>query len=93
MLTKQKDLILQRVMGIFSRISVFTDFFINTIFFMCYLSLLLYSISAILFLKFKGNSRNPAAPANTCMIESGKTIDVPLLKFSLKTLKKHLFKA
>ena len=33
MLTKQKDFILQRLIGTLSRMSVFTDFFINTILF------------------------------------------------------------
>ena len=33
MLTKQKDFILQRLIGILSRMSVLTNFFINTILF------------------------------------------------------------
>ena len=37
MLTKQKDFILQRLNGTLSRMSVFTGFFINTIYFFIYL--------------------------------------------------------
>ena len=42
----------QRFIGTLSRMSFFTDFFINTIVFI-YIFLLLYEILAILFLKFK----------------------------------------
>ena len=58
-----------------------------------YIFLLLYRILAVLFFSYKVKLRKPSSYFYTCMIDSRKTVDIPLPQFSPKILRKHPLKA
>ena len=58
-----------------------------------YIFLLLYRILAVLFFNYRVKLRKPSSYFYTCMIDSRKTVDIPLPQFSPKILKKHPLKA